>query len=292
MASNEPMTPSGLRRHLGLTSGAVTACVDRLERAGHIRRVRESADRRVVHLRYEPDARAAARSYFRPLAERDSDEFFADARYGEFWVGARPSIEDVERELGLTARHVDGLVDAVAKDAGELTVRVVRDADRELTDRLGVSERTIRRYAVALHDIGIPVVRQPGVGGGYRLRAGTRLAPPMLSDEEAAEFRDGPSALDEVVRRLKDALGLITFFTAGEKETRAWTLRSGQTALDAAGTIHSDIARGFIRCEVIRWKDLVEAGSHAEASRRGLQRLEGKTYAIRDGDGLNIRFNV
>ncbi|PKW26151.1 aminopeptidase P family protein [Phycicoccus duodecadis] len=74
--------------------------------------------------------------YFRPLAERDSDEFFADARYGEFWVGARPSVEDVERELGLTARHVDGLVDAVAKDAGELTVRVVRDADRELTERL------------------------------------------------------------------------------------------------------------------------------------------------------------
>ncbi|MFF7640299.1 MarR family transcriptional regulator [Streptomyces canus] len=68
MDAEEPMTPGGLRRHLGLTSGAVTACVDRLERAGHIRRVRESADRRVVHLHYEPDARAAARSYFRPLA--------------------------------------------------------------------------------------------------------------------------------------------------------------------------------------------------------------------------------
>ena len=77
-----------------------------------------------------------------------------------------------------------------------------------------------------------------------------------MSDEDAAAFRDGPSALDEVVRRLKDALGLITFFTAGEKETRAWTLRDGQTALEAGGTIHSDIARGFIRCEVIRWDDL------------------------------------
>lgn len=74
--------------------------------------------------------------YFRPLADRDSDEFFADARYGEFWVGARPSIEDVELELGLTARHVDGLVDAVTKDAGQVTVRVVRDADTELTARL------------------------------------------------------------------------------------------------------------------------------------------------------------
>jgi ribosome-binding ATPase len=113
-----------------------------------------------------------------------------------------------------------------------------------------------------------------------------------LSDEEAAEFRDGPSALDDVVARLKDALGLITFFTAGEKETRAWTLRSGQTALDAAATIHSDIARGFIRCEVISADDLLEAGSHAEAAKRGTQRLEGKTYVVADGDVLNIRFNV
>jgi ribosome-binding ATPase len=113
-----------------------------------------------------------------------------------------------------------------------------------------------------------------------------------LSDEEAAEFRDGPSALDDVVARLKDALGLITFFTAGEKETRAWTLRSGQTALEAAATIHSDIARGFIRCEVISADDLLEAGSHAEAAKRGTQRLEGKTYVVADGDVLNIRFNV
>ncbi|MEV7323487.1 helix-turn-helix domain-containing protein [Streptomyces sp. NPDC093970] len=66
--ADEPMTPGRLREHLGLTSGAVTACVDRLERAGHIRRVRESADRRVVHLHYAADARVAARTYFRPLA--------------------------------------------------------------------------------------------------------------------------------------------------------------------------------------------------------------------------------
>ncbi|MDW8807354.1 MarR family winged helix-turn-helix transcriptional regulator [Streptomyces scabiei] len=67
--ADAPMTPKRLREHLGLTSGAVTACVDRLERAGHVRRVRESADRRVVHLYYASDARAAARTYFRPLAE-------------------------------------------------------------------------------------------------------------------------------------------------------------------------------------------------------------------------------
>ena len=69
-------------------------------------------------------------------------------------------------------------------------------------------------------------------------------------------------------------------------------MRRGQSALDAAATVHSDIARGFIRAEVIRWDDLVEAGSHAEAARRGLQRLEGKAYEVQDGDVLNIRFNV
>ena len=113
-----------------------------------------------------------------------------------------------------------------------------------------------------------------------------------LPDEEAADFHDGPSAIEEVVWRLRDALDLITFFTGGETEARAWTLRRGQTALDAAAEIHSDIARGFIRCEVIRVGDLEACGSRAEAARRGLQRLEGKDYAVEDGDVLHIRFNV
>jgi ribosome-binding ATPase len=126
--------------------------------------------------------------------------------------------------------------------------------------------------------------------GGIDLQLEMELA--QMSDEEAAEFRDGESALEEVVRRLKDALAQIEFFTAGEKETRAWSLRRGSTAIDAAGTIHSDIARGFIRCEVIRWDDLVKAGSHTEAARQGLQRLETKTYVVEDGDVLNIRFNI
>ena len=81
----------------------------------------------------------------------------------------------------------------------------------------------------------------------------------QLDDEEAAAFREGAgSALEEVVLRLKDSLDLIAFFTVGDTEARAWTLRRGQTALDAAESIHTDIARGFIRCEVIDWQDLLE----------------------------------
>ena len=136
-----------------------------------------------------------------------------------------------------------------------------------------------------------PVVVVENSANGIDLALEEELS--ELEQAEAAAFREGGrSALDEVAGRLKDALDLVTFFTAGEKETRAWTLRSGQTALDAAGTIHSDIARGFIRCEVIRWHDLVECGSRAEVAKRGLQRLEGKDYIVQDGDVLNIRFNV
>lgn len=126
---------------------------------------------------------------------------------------------------------------------------------------------------------------------GIDLKLEAELA--ELDPDEAAAFRESDeSALAEVVRRVFAALDLVSFFTAGEKETRAWTLRRGETALDAAGTIHSDIARGFIRCEVIVWSDLVECASRSEVVRRGLQRLEGKTYLVADGDVLNIRFNV
>ena len=135
-----------------------------------------------------------------------------------------------------------------------------------------------------------PVVVVENGPAGIDLKLEAELS--ELDEEEAAAYRDGRSALDEVALRLKDALDLVTFFTASDKETRAWTLRRGQTALDAAATIHSDIARGFIRCEVINWQDLVEAGSRAEVSKRGQQRLEGKEYVVQDGDVLNIRFNV
>lgn len=133
----------------------------------------------------------------------------------------------------------------------------------------------------------VPVVNGPG---GIDLKLEAELS--ELPEEEAAAYREGESALAEIVRRLFEVLGLITFFTAGEKEARGWTLRRGQSALEAAATIHSDIARGFIRCEVVRWNDLVEAGSYAETARRAQQRLEGKTYEVQDGDVLTVRFNV
>jgi ribosome-binding ATPase YchF (GTP1/OBG family) len=135
-----------------------------------------------------------------------------------------------------------------------------------------------------------PLVTIVNGQGGVDLQLEAELA--ELEADEAAAFRDGPSALETALSAVFETAGLLTFFTGNEKETRAWTLRRGATALEAAGSIHTDMARGFIRCEVIHAADLFEAGSRAEAAKRGLQRLEGKEYVVADGDILNVRFNV
>jgi ribosome-binding ATPase YchF (GTP1/OBG family) len=93
----------------------------------------------------------------------------------------------------------------------------------------------------------------------------------------------------KVIRAVYDALGLITFFTAGENETRAWPLRRGSNALKAAATIHNDIAKGFIRAEIVHYDDYASAGSLDAAYSAGKMTLEGKEYVIRDGDLLHIR---
>src|SRR5689334_19586677 len=215
--------------------------------------------------------------------------------------GTRDPADDLETlrlELLVADRdHIERRLERVAKQAKSGDTRLKQevqqleallahiDAERPLADWPGELPAELEPLTTK------PLIAIENGPGGIDLQLEAELA--ELPDEEAAAFRDGgTSALEEVVRRLRDALDLVTFFTAGEKETRAWPLRNGQTALDAAATIHSDIARGFIRCEVIGWRELVEAGSHTEAARRGQQRLEGKTYVVQDGDVLNIRFNV
>jgi ribosome-binding ATPase YchF (GTP1/OBG family) len=206
-------------------------------------------------------------------------------------------LEQLELELLVADRdHVERRLERVAKQAksGDPKLRAevaelerllaAVDAGTPLRDREGELPPELEPLTTK------PVVAIVNGPAGIDLKLEAELA--ELPEEEAAEFREGPAALDEVVRRLFEVLGLVSFFTAGDNEARGWTLRRGQTALDAAGTIHSDMARGFIRCEVVRWDDLVDSGSYAEAARRGLQRLEGKTYEVEDGDVLTVRFNV
>jgi ribosome-binding ATPase YchF (GTP1/OBG family) len=211
--------------------------------------------------------------------------------------GTRVAADDLETlklELLVADRdHVERRLERVAKQAKSGDAKLKKEVEQleALLARLDTGE-TATEWPPELDPLTtkplISIVNGPD-GADLKLEAELAELPP----EEAAEFRGGgESALGSVVRQLAETLDLITFFTAGEKETRAWTLRRGETALDAAATIHSDIARGFIRCEVVRWDDLVAAGSHAEASRAGKQRLEGKTYEVQDGDVLNIRFNV
>ena len=216
-----------------------------------------------------------------------------------FTPGGDPAadLENLELELLVADRdHVERRLERVEKQAKSGDAALRREVEQLQALLAHLEEgKSLQNWPEELPTELEPLTTKPlleVVNGpqGIDLQLEAELA--EMTDEEAAEFRDGPSALDEVVRRLRDSLDLITFFTAGEKETRAWTLRRGQTALEAAASIHSDIARGFIRCETISTADLLDAGSHAEAARRGTQRLEGKTYEVQDGDVLNIRFNV
>jgi ribosome-binding ATPase YchF (GTP1/OBG family) len=207
-------------------------------------------------------------------------------------------LETLKLELLVADRdHVERRLERVSKQAKSGDAKVKREAEdlERLLAHLD-SGKSLADWPEELPPELEPLTTKPLLSivngtGGIDLQLEAELA--EMSPAEAAEFRgDGESALAAIVRELAETLDLITFFTAGEKETRAWTLRRGSTAIDAASTIHTDIARGFIRCEVVRWDDLVAAGSHAEAARAGKQRLEGKTYVVEDGDVLNVRFNV
>ena len=216
-----------------------------------------------------------------------------------FSTGADPprDLQQLALELLVADRdHVDARLDRVRTQAksGDPRLRTEAAALEALLSHLDSGGR-LDDYAGAVPGELEPLTTKPQVvveNGAAGIDLAFELELSELDDAEAAAFREGPSALEEVVRRLRDALGLITFFTGGETEARAWTLRHGQTALEAAAEIHSDIARGFIRCEVIAFDDFVRCGSRAEAARRGLQRLEGKDYVVEDGDVLHIRFNV
>jgi GTP-binding protein YchF len=118
----------------------------------------------------------------------------------------------------------------------------------------------------------------------------------QMTPEETAdflsEFNIAASATDRVVQRSYALLNLISFFTVGQDEVRAWTIQQGTPAVDAAEVVHSDMKKGFIRAEVLSFDDLMATGSYSEARKKGTVRLEGKTYQVRDGDIITFRFNV
>ena len=148
-----------------------------------------------------------------------------------------------------------------------------------------------------VEEVVAPVVAELGdraevIGACVQLEAEAALMDPDERREVLDAFGLGEGALPRFVRAAYHALGLRTFFTTGEKETRAWTFRAGSKAPQAAGRIHTDFERGFIRAEVIHWDELLDIGSWAKAREVGKLRVEGKDYEVQDGDVLEIRFNV
>ncbi|MBI3932526.1 MAG: redox-regulated ATPase YchF [Acidobacteria bacterium] len=238
-------------------------------------------------------------------------------------------LELILADLGTVERRLERLDAAIkkanrAEDVAEratfLRMREHLEAERPLRE-LDVSEeerRRLRGYALLSEKPMLLVVNMAedrvresesfvassGLSG-FAARPGLALCPvaaPIeaeiahLPPEDARAFLAdlglAEPGLDRVIRTSYALLGLLSFLTAGEDECRAWTIRKGTKAQQAAGTIHSDIERGFIRAEVVAFDDLVAAGSLAACRERGTLRLEGKDYVVRDGDVINFRFNV
>jgi len=148
--------------------------------------------------------------------------------------------------------------------------------------------------AAVLHDVTVRAERS----GGEAVAVSARIEA-ELSELDADDQRDflaslglDEPGLNRLARSAYHLLALLTFFTAGEKEVRAWTVRRGETALDAAGEIHTDFVKGFIRAEVVSAADLIAANSYAAVREQGRLRLEGRDYLVQDGDVMHFRFNV
>jgi GTP-binding protein YchF len=238
-------------------------------------------------------------------------------------------LELILADLGAVERRLERLdanikkanrAEDVAEKAVFLKMKESLEAERPLRElELGEEERKrLRSYSflsekpvVLVVNMGEDQVREAAAylerAGLFALagRPGFALCPisapieaemTQLAPDDARAFREdlalAEPGLDRVVRTSYALLGLVSFLTAGEDECRAWTITRGTRAQQAAGTIHSDIERGFIRAEVVAFEDLVAAGSIAACRDKGTLRLEGKEYVVRDGDVINFRFNV
>ena len=151
---------------------------------------------------------------------------------------------------------------------------------RELAQRLFISDKAVSKWerGLSLPDVSllIPLAELLGV-----------IKKMFLEDLGLEE-----SGLEKLIKASYSLLGLISYLTAGEPEVRAWTIKTGTKAPQAAGKIHSDFERGFIRAEIVSYDDLMACGTHAAAKEKGLVRLEGKEYVVQDGDIILFRFNV
>ncbi len=246
----------------------------------------------------------------RDIAAMDLELAFADAAFIEKRLerieASMRSVkmserEGAEREVTLLTRLKTGLEADVPLRAQEMSVEEQKLlvnyqflTDKPLLIVLNIDEGDAARAAEIEAEYG---ARFSGARQALAAISGKieqELA--QMSDDDAVEFRNDlgitEPGLDRMIRMSYELTGLISFFTIGADECRAWNVPAGSTAPAAAGKIHTDLERGFIRAEVVRWDELQADGSIAEARKHGHLRQEGKTYIVADGDCLNILFNV
>jgi GTP-binding protein YchF len=283
--------------HEGGLSGALLNAIAGNDALLHV--VRAFEDERVPHP-------AGSVGPARDLAALDFEFLFSDLTVVE------RRMERLARDL---MRGATGTARQAARDEFDLMMRLKENLEQEIPIRdipLSPGEvKSLRGFAL-LTAKPVLIVLNVGDEGSddphdypryaHRqsaticLRGGLEMEIAQLTGQEAAaflaEYGIEEPGLDRMIRQSYDLLGLHSFFTVGEDEVRAWTIPQGASAVEAAGVIHSDLARGFIRAEVVTYEELVAAGSLSEARRRGKLRLEGKDYVVRDGDVMNILFNV
>jgi GTP-binding protein YchF len=231
-----------------------------------------------------------------------ADLEIVERRIQKLGPGLKRKPTDAEqREHALLARVQGPLEEGVSLREQALTAeeaRLLRGFQflslKPILHCLNLAEDAVDGRAQALSELDEAGKRAATLVGWVSAAVESEVA--ALAAEEQRSFLDAlglpEPALHRVIRDAYTLLGLASFFTVGEDEVRAWTIPAGAAAVDAAAAIHSDIARGFIRAEVIGWAELLEAGSLAEARKRALLRLEGKDYPVQNGEVCHFRFNV
>jgi ribosome-binding ATPase len=225
------------------------------------------------------------------LSEVRADLLLADEAVIE------PALERAtKRARGGSTAETEALAKANAALAGEIPLRDARLSEQERRELKAIAPLTLKPEVVLANlEEGTPTPAElpEGTVGVYAsIEAETAEMDPDEARALLDEFGVHEPGLETVIRASYGALDLITFLTTGEDETRAWEVRRGATAPEAAGAIHTDLQRGFIRAEVVPYDELVEAGSWNAAKAAGRLRVEGKDYVVAEGDVLNIRFAV
>lgn len=251
-----------------------------------VAKLRETDALAIVVRCFGPDATPAAE-----LDEVRADLLLADQAVIE------PALEKArKRAKGKATPEVDPLAAANDALAAETPLRAARLSDEVRRELRPIAPLTLKPEVVVANleeGTDVPDGLPAGTVGVYAsIEAETAEMDPEEARALLDEFGVHEPGLETVIRAGYAALDLITFLTTGEDETRAWEVRRGARAPEAAGVIHTDLERGFIRAEVISYDDLVGAGSMEQAKAKGQIRVEGKDYEVREGDILHVRFAV